>query len=200
MFYTIYVRPVTGGKTLLRHVYGHYRKLENAKTALMDWVRGVLALDSEKKYAEKPADGRGREKVVLCVTALVPLSNAGMEGFIVENKFEDEEPEESFTARFRKCGMTAEQTAKTALADGETIQVPYTKDDEDGNNFTVGVRGRHGIFYVDLMTITRKKDKLEFVGYYNEKGQEESFSDYDMDDNEWPSVADLILELKNKEQ
>jgi len=196
MFYHIIIRTAGGRSGDL--TLGYYHTLGAAKEALMDWARGVLALNPDKKYRETPVDGRAAEKQVLRMEIAAAGEKAAYEGLIVEREFSDE-AEQGYNSRMHDICTDARDTACGALAPGESVEVPFDKEDEDGENTTVRFWGRHDVVNADVNRV-RKDDKGKVViETYSENGVDENLSPDDILLEDWPYLADVILEQKRKQ-
>lgn len=193
MFYQILIKTAESVHAI---PYQYYSTLAAAKEALMDWARGVLALHPDKKYRETPVDGRAAEKQVLRVEIAAPGKKPAYEGIIVEHAFADED-KTGYSNRIHKIYQDAREAACAALAPGETVEIPYDKDDEDGNNISIRFEGRHGEVYADVKSVMKDADGKVTVTAVNEYDFEEKLTIYDILDEDWPYLADCILEEKN---
>lgn len=194
MFFEILILPA-GCKVAAGLSYGYYHTLGAAKEALMDWARGVLALNPDKKYRETPVDGRDAEKQVLRVEIAAAGEKAAYEGLIVEHVFADEDGA-GFNVRMDRLCNEAADAAGNALTPGEAVEIPYDKDDEDGKNVSVRFEGRHGTVRADVRAVKKDDDGKVTVMVVSEKGNTEILSRYDIHPEDWPFLADRILEEK----
>lgn len=192
MFYQILIKTA---ESIHAIPYQYYRTLTAAKEALMDWARGVLALHPDKRYSEIPADHRSTEKVLLHVAIAAPGKKPAYEGLIVEHTFADEGGA-GFDDRLNKIYAEARDAACEALAPGETIKMPYNKDDVDGNNISVRYKGRHGAVRADVKSVTKDTEGKVTVTAVNGYGFKEKLKPYDILDKDWPFLADCIFKEK----
>lgn len=190
------------------HTLGFYRKVDNAKAALMDWARGVIALSPDRRYKEIPPDPRASEKTILHVRIVTTGNNpkwnkTDIEGKIVERQFADKdelsEADKTFSAKTYEIFKSAQEKVASILAPGEAITVPYDPDDVDGNNTTIFVEGRHKYFNIDVTEISKDEEGALRIAGVDENGKNYAdLKDYDIPDDQWPFFADVIIELKEQ--
>jgi len=199
MLYQILILPA-GSREAAGLPYGYYKDLANAKEALMEWARGVLALHPDKKYKEKPVDGRVAVKQVLRVEIAAPGEKAAITGLIVAHEFADE-AEEGYSSRMHHICMDAIEAACNALIPGVAVMIPYDEDDEEGNNTTIRFWGRHGEVSADVVFL--KKDDVDgnvVIEVVSENGVVEDLAPDDILDEDWPYLADVMLEQIREQQ
>lgn len=194
MFYQILIKTAESVQAI---PYQYYKTLAAAKEALMDWARGVLALHPDKRYSEIPADPRSTEKVLLHAAIAAPGKKPAYEGIIVGYAFADED-KTGYSNRMHKICQDARDAACAALAPGETVEIPYDKDDEDGNNVSIRFEGRHGEVRADVKSVTKDAEGKITVTAVNEYNFEEKLTIYDILDDDWPYLADCIIERQNE--
>ena len=197
MFYHIIIRTAGGRSGDL--TLGYYHTLCAAKEALMDWARGVLALNPDKKYREVPVDGRAAEKQVLRVEIAAAGEKAAYEGFIVEREFADKS-EQGYNSRMHDICTDARDTTCGVLALGEAVEIPFDKEDEDGENTTVRFWGRHYVVNADVKCVKKDNKGKVVIEAYSENGIDESLAPDDILLEEWPYLADVVLEQKRKQE
>jgi len=198
MFFEILILPA-GSKEAAGLSYGYYYTIESAKEALMDWARGVLALGPDKKYKEKPVDGRAAVKQLLRVEVAAPGEKASIEGVIVVHEFADK-AKEGYNSRMHDICTDARDAACEALTPGETVDVPFDEEDEDGDNTTIRFWGRHDVVNADVKRVKKDNDGKVVIEVYSENGVDEDLAPDDILLEEWPYLADVVLGIKEDQQ
>lgn len=198
MFYTIYVNQIMLGIRHERMTLGHYRRLDNAREALMDWARSVLRGDREKKYTQLSADPRASEKTVLKVR-VATRDLCGMEGAIVENAFVDETA--SFILLAADLLKRAREAVRGAIAPGDTVTFPFDRDNKDGKNVTVTAFNDYGDYGVEIASIRKDGNGRILITGVDDDGKDvHDLDEYYLTNEAWTAFADAVRKVVAKNQ
>ena len=200
MFYTIKVTPVMRGVRKESQTLAHFLSLASAKTCLMDWAQSLLKRGPDRRYSEEPVEGHG-SRTVMKVRIAAPASSNGMEGVILRGTFDDEH-HDGFVAQMHRLTYAAKKAVDEALARGESVEIPYERDEEETENVKVLAIGNHGDFYVALTAVGKDAEGKLYVSAVGEDDglPYERIEEYDLVNTEWPYIADVVLGIKARKE
>lgn len=197
MFYIVYTLIYGRGNAApMRIPLGYYYKSDNARVALMDWARGVLALHPSRQYDEVAPDPRSGEKVILHCRIQDRLDKSRIDGIIVENAFGDESPK-TFVQQANEVFSRSLDAIRAAVPEGGIVALsPY----EEGKVVTVAACNTRGDYYLDISSISRPKGGLlEVCGVDNDSGQPRTAIPFgEILSSEWPRLADILMKIAKR--